>query len=517
MFTPLITVALFYILGIALASILKAPIFLLVLFLLCSLALTIFSFRFHRFLLNFFLILDVVFTGASLYSLNFSPVSISHVRNFVLPWEVELAGTVVQEPEFKKGRISFLLESECIRSSLSFDTSLQPVRGLVKVTGYTGRRFKVPDYGQRILVRGKLKDPPLPSVPGTFNYRDYLRNKKIFAVFQADELQILGKGRINFFSGIAVKCRQSIRNTIQRTLPGDEGRLLRGVMLGEKGCIPAYLKDMFISTGLAHTLVVSGLHVGLVASIVFFFFFRILRLPRKIVSVITIPFVVLYCFITGANPPAVRALVLSIVVLMGYVLEREPDMLNNLALAALIILIFNPLSLFDASFQLSFLATLGIVYLVPFFQKNFAKILPEWFASPLAVSVSAQIGVAPLIAYYFNKVSVIALLANLFVVPILGIILSIGLAASVAGLFSIPVARFISLLNFVFLRYFISAIKFFSAFRFAFLNVPRPSHIFIAGYYTGMFAPAFKYGKWIFMGLWAILALYVWLLVFAGG
>jgi len=511
MLTPLIIAALLYVLGAASASVFRIPVLAAVLFLFAAFAATIVSFRFRRSLLNVLLALDVLFAGVCLQSLAANPVSADHVKKLVSPWGTELTGTILQEPDYNKGRYYFLLGAEEVRDSLSVDTAARRAEGLVRVTCPSSARSGVHLlYGRRISISGLLKEPPAPAKPGAFDYRRYLSNKKIFAVITARKIEDLGRGKENFFLSIAAKCRRAIRKSITGTLSGDEAALLRGVLLGDRVGLSQELKEMFITTGLAHTLVVSGLNVSLVASIFFLFFYKLLRLPRKIVSFIIIPFVILYCLMTGSEPPVARATVITLVVLMGYVLEREPDMLNNLALAGLIILVINPLSVFDASFQLSFISTLGIVYLVPFFDTNFKKVLPGWFATPFAVSVSAQIGVAPLIAYYFNKVSLVALVANIFVVPIMGAVLALGLLTAIFGFFSQALAKLAAALNYVLLWYFAAAVKFFGSFRFASLNVSKPAPVFFAGYYAGMFALSFKFGKWIFIGLWAVLAAYVW-------
>jgi competence protein ComEC len=121
--------------------------------------------------------------------------------------------------------------------------------------------------------------------------------------------------------------------------------------------------------------------------------------------------------------------------------------------------------------------------------------------------------VAPLIAYYFNKISIVALIANIFVVPIMGAVLALGMLTAILGFFSQALAKLVAALNYALLWYFAAAVKFFGSFRFASLNVPKPVPVFIAGYYAGMFALSFKFGKWIFMGLWAVLAIYVWTVV----
>lgn len=512
MLTPLIIVAFIYILGIVFGSYCDFPLKFSFIALILSFLFASLLFRRSPKISKLFLFLSIFLSGFVLCHLYLYPVSPAHIKNFISPWVVKLTGTIVEEPQQKGDKLSILLKCERYTPGFCNDTSSYSVKGLIKVNLLTDELTNLNlEYGDRVSLSGRLQEPPLQRNPISFNYRNYLRNKGIFAIFYCSKIDDISteKDSINLLSSLAHKLRNFLEESIEKTLSGEEAGLLKGVMLGEKEDISPLLQDKFITTGLAHTLAVSGLHVGLVASI-FYFFFRFLRFPKKISAIFNIPTVVIYCLITGANPPAVRATVLSVIILVAIIIEREPDLLNSLALAALIILLISPLSLFDASFLLSFFATLGIIYLVPFFERWFLKFFPRWIATPLSISISAQIFVAPLVAYYFNRVSIIALIANLFIVPILGIVIVIGFAQAIFCLFCFQIAKLVAIVNFAFLWYFIQAIKFFGSFPLASINVPMPSLIFIAGFYLALFAPNLKYGKLVFFSLLTLLVIFIW-------
>ena len=164
------------------------------------------------------------------------------------------------------------------------------------------------------------------------------------------------------YEGVVLPLRRSVRQSIGRNLSGAPAGLLLGVLLGEKQQIPEAVRAAFRSTGLAHALVVSGLHVGLVGGF-FFFGFRLLRLADRPSSAATIVALVLYALATGAQVPVVRAVLMGSVLLLGRVLRRQGDIYNTLGLAALAILVIWPESPWSLSFQLSFGATWAIVSL----------------------------------------------------------------------------------------------------------------------------------------------------------
>ncbi|MCM8800341.1 MAG: ComEC/Rec2 family competence protein, partial [Candidatus Omnitrophica bacterium] len=183
-------------------------------------------------------------------------------------------------------------------------------------------------------------------------------------------------------------------------------------------------------------LAISGLHIGIVGFISLLIF-KILRIPRRVRYILTIFILIFYCILTGASSSVLRATIMGIFILTGYLLKRETDIFNSLSFACLTILSFCPTQLFEISFQLSFLTVLSIVLISPLIKSLFPKILYKNFfsrfiISNFCVSVSSFLGVAPLVIYYFKIISPVSILANMLIVPYIGIMIgsSFGLIIS---------------------------------------------------------------------------------------
>ena len=177
--------------------------------------------------------------------------------------------------------------------------------------------------------------------------------------------------------------------------------------------------------------------MGIVAFIILLIL-KIIKIPRKPRYILTILLLIVYCMLTGANTPVVRATVMAIIFLLSYFLEREVNIYNSLSLAALIILTVNPWQLFEVSFQLSFLSVFSIVWLSPkikaIFPERLYKIIGMRFLIPtFSVSVAASLGLLPLIAYYFKIITPITILANMIIVPYMSIIVASGFTLGLVG------------------------------------------------------------------------------------
>ena len=181
------------------------------------------------------------------------------------------------------------------------------------------------------------------------------------------------------------------------------------MLLGDKHSIPAEVAARFRATGLAHALIISGLHVGLVA-LFFFTAFRLLRLPPTPAYLATTAVLVLYAFVTDLQAPVVRSSVMAGIIMIGRAVGRRGEVTNSLGLAALVILSLWPTSLLTLSFQLSFGATLAIVSLhgplrrcLPRAWADEERFVGRWIVSPACVSLAAQLGTGPLIAWHFQQ------------------------------------------------------------------------------------------------------------------
>ena len=359
------------------------------------------------------------------------------------------------------------------------------------VSGRALIRFKsgtaLPAYRDRMQLQIQLYQPDPPRNPGAFDYRAFLKRKGIDALGTVHKrAQIIAQQREkdDWWAQIVLPVRNHIRRAIEQNLSGGPAGLLKGVLLGAKRAVPEEVKTTFAQTGVNHVLAVSGLHVGLIAGAVFFTL-KILGIGRGITAALTICALVFYALITGLPPSVVRASTMGCVALLGMVGQRDIDGGNILGIAGLGLLIVRPQDLFDVGFQLSFVATGGILI----FYRPLRDLLPQkkgWYdtciAGPLAVSLAAQATTLPFIVAYFGLVSVIGLIANLIVVPLIGIGVGLGLLTVLAFACWEPLATILNAANWLILSGAIKCTQFMAEPEWAAFEVARPSWIVFAIY-----------------------------------
>ena len=394
-----------------------------------------------------------------------------------------LWGRIDEEPTVAEGRTRFVLAADVFDT----DETRHPVSGLVLVT-VKGLHFRG-DYGDRVALRGRLRRPPPARNPGAFDYRRFLAHKGIYAtlsVRKPEQVVALSPQRGAWTHEMVVlPLRQSIRRAFETHLTGAPLGLLQGILLGDKHRIPDEVASRFRLTGLAHALVISGLHVGLV-TVFFFTAFKLCRVSDRATCVATVLVLCLYAFVTDLQAPVVRASIMAAVVLLGRAIERDGEIYNSLGVAALVILLLWPQSLFSLSFQLSFGATLAIVALhgplvdlFPAAWRREDSWVGKWVIGPLCVSVAAQVGTGPLIAYHFQQLALISLVANLCVVPLLALVVSLGILAALCGFLSPALALPFNACNYLVITGLVGAVDGFAAIPYASIQTPRPDLWFI--------------------------------------
>ncbi|MFQ6093110.1 MAG: DNA internalization-related competence protein ComEC/Rec2 [bacterium] len=520
---PSLKLSIYFALGIVLGHLVRFPshthfvscALLFLLILICSL----FKKASSKWVHTLFILL-VIATSSLHYELrtsHFSPRHLSHLLNGREPMEIE--GQIVSSPEAQQERTSFVLRVAKIRPAHLWNEA----EGKIRVT--VGERTDRFSYGDRLRFRGRLVEPSGARNPGGFDYKGYLNRKGIYGIVflkKADGVEILQRGGGNpFLSKFIWPIKGSVTQTIDRNLSGPPAALLKGILLGERRNVPGPIEQIFRDSGVIHVLAVSGLHVGLVVFI-FFSLFRAFRLPFNGAVAVTLAVIFLYVFVTGSRPPVVRASLMAAVVLIGLALERNVDLLNTVAFAGLVILVVSPQSLFDPGFQLSFAAVLSIAYLYPRLRERLPQPLQRqhtgwrrWLMAGAIVSLSAQLGIAPIVAYYFYSVPVISLVANLIVVPWVGLVLSLGFAASTFGPISAQIALFFNASNWLALSGLIEVVKLLASLPFSTLHVPQPRLLFILGYYCilGLLANVkrvYRARRWLVIAGLVAANLWVW-------
>lgn len=278
--------------------------------------------------------------------------------------------------------------------------------------------------------------------PGAFNYQDFLHERGLVARVKITEGEW---ARPSAFSVLRLfdQLRVFFINNTLRYLPDQSGAFLAAAMFGYKGNIDYETKKNFQSVGISHILAISGLHVGLICALIWAFA-RLIFYDRRKVALICIIFSLLYLTVCGGHVAAARAGIIIVIYLSGYVIRRRSDFLNSLGAAAVVILLYNPESLYSIGFQLSFLAVVflsclhrelsSIETVVKYKSDTKLKKYFGYFISLLVMSSSAWLGVLPITMYSFNLIAFSGLLVNLLVVPLMSFSLIGGALLQLAAL-----------------------------------------------------------------------------------
>ncbi len=329
-----------------------------------------------------------------------------------------------------------------------------------------------PVYGGRYEVRASISNCPPPRNPGAFDYAAWLANAGIRSqldVPSSREATLLGVGG-NPVVRFALASRDWVSRTISLGIDGTpEAILIRAMTLGETSDAPDSLKDAFRETGTFHLFSVSGLHVGIVAVILWTLLGAGGASPRWSVLVV-VPALFFYVLVTGLSPASVRAAIMLSVVAAGRLLDRPAVALNGIGAAGLLILAGDSSQLFNSGFQLSFGAVTAIILFArPLGRRMEALVAPDPFvpkslrsrarraaesaaggaAALVAVSLAAWVVSLPLIVYYFHLVSFASIPANLFAVPLSGLVLGLAAVSLGAGAISPWLAGVFNQANFL--------------------------------------------------------------------
>ena len=440
------------------------------------------------------LFLIIFLIGIFNYNLNSKPIGTNHVANFIEDKRITIIGTVLDKTYYyDQEKISLKIKvKEIERENLNIK-----IKGLILVNTYLGNCPY--EYGDVLKIKGKLEKPIGKNNFGEFDYELYLAQERIFTylnIWTEKDIQKIGEENSNFFTYFSMLVRNKIKKIIEQTLQKPYNYLLIGMMLGEKGLIPPEIKEIFAEAGIMHILAVSGLHVGIIAAALFFLL-NFLKLPKKLKFTILILFLIIYASITGYQPSVLRATIMFALLIGGKLINRNRNLFLSLFLAAFLILLSNPLVLYDAGFLLSFMVTFFLIYLSPILQEQFSKVL-VWIKDPLSISIASWIGIFPLSAYFFNKVSIISIVVNIFIVPLTGIALILGFITFFIGLVSIPLAYLIANINFFVLKMILLISKYFSLLSFSFIYTAQPSIFVIFLYYIMIFLAIEIFYKKIF-------------------
>jgi competence protein ComEC len=361
--------------------------------------------------------------------------------------KVVLEGTLLSPSRITRDKITRL---EVKARNLLTEHKVKTIDEKVSVTAYGDPVYFLP--GQRIRFPATLRTFNNFNNPGSYNYRLSMELKGFScsaSVSDGRYIVPMGKGSLGFPLDMIEKVRRPIRDFLVRKLAEPKQGLYSALILGERQGIDPELRERFNITGLGHILAVSGLHIGLIAWLSFSLLRWLMSLSyrltlwidiRKAAAVMTCFPVIAYACMAGFQVSTQRAMIMVLIFLFSIIIGREKETWSTLAFAAFMVLVIDPDAIFSISFQLSFVAVIGILWFVP----GIIKRIPDPFASSgrqnilsriylyvsglIVVTLCAAVFLMPFTTFYFHRISLVTIPANLMTVPLLGLwILPLGL------------------------------------------------------------------------------------------
>jgi competence protein ComEC len=475
---PLLLFSLFLIIGIYVAQIGSLPLFIMA-------AVLVLAFLFIVFLHNkkdiiiLSGILIFFLAGAAEFTM-INKINLDKFREFTEE-EVQVIGFVCTEPDLKESKTVYTVRTDEIKA----DGKTYKVEGKLLLTVPNKEGTQVFEYGMGLRINGKISLPDGKRVPGGFDYRRHLIKSGISATIYARSHNInpVATSNVNPLVKMGIGLRKKITDTVKSCLPKEQAALLSGMLIGFTEDMSEEMMNAFSDAGLSHLTAVSGMNI---AFIVFplIFVFKKMRVSQKVSNISIIGILIMFLFITGFSPSVARAVIMGIIVLIGQLLRRETDIYSSISFALILLLLYNPYTLFDIGFQLSFAATLSLVLFYKYIKSKLDfKFLPSFVSDVMAATLAAQLGVVPISTMYFNKISIISLLSNIVVVPLVEIITILGIIMVVLGQISIVPAELLGLACNSFLSFILYIARISSQIPFAVIKIITPSILGLAIYY----------------------------------
>ncbi len=411
--------------------------------------------------------------------------------------QATLWGTVSAEPSVR----STYTQLELAVEQLSQDGQRHPVRGRVvlNVPNYPER-----EYGDLLGATGDLETPP---VIEDFSYREYLAARGVHSLLREAQVESIGTPRRGDALALRwlYRLKRSARQVLEAALPNPDAGFLEGILLGLGNTLPEDLAGAFRAVGLTHIIVISGSNVSLVI-------YAAMLAARRVFSRgwalwISLGMLILFMLFVGPSAPVLRAIGMGALLIGGQMLGRRSHALTALAATALLMTAMNPLSLWQVSFQLSFVATLALVAFEPALARSLEgrqadatdrdRPAPRWrwLRELFLVTLAAQLLTLPLICYHFGELSTISLLANALVLPVQPPLMALGYLALAAGAAWAPTGWIVWPLT----RYCLLVIQGLAALPWASIQVPHFGWGLVAGLYAALalgFSPNLRRRVW---------------------
>jgi competence protein ComEC len=444
---------------------------------------------------TFTLLLGLIL-GAARYQMTvpkFDPYHIAFYND--RDYDLFVTGTLVEPPDYRDDYTNLRIRVTDVDTG---DRQL-PAKGLLLARVSKNQVFH---YGDIVRLRGKVKTPPENE---DFSYRDYLAAQHIHSYMSSAEVTVLpGNGGNAFLRAVYAFKERSLEN-IYRLFPDPESSLLAGILLGVDTGLTDQLQQAFKDTGTAHIIAISGFNMSIIAGLFVLLFSRFLGQRRG--AMLAVAGIILYTIMVGASAAVVRAALMGTLALFAVQVGRRQLALNTLLGVALLMCLWNPLYIWDVGFQLSFFATLGLILYADSFTRFSNRILTklfpsaagekvaELFAEFALLTIAAQLTTIPIMAYQFQRISLVSFIANPFILPPQPAVMILGGLAVLLSHIWFPLGQVAAWADWPFVVYTIRAVELFDKIPHGTLYLGNLSIWFVVLFYALLFGVTFGGSK----------------------
>ena len=377
------------------------------------------------------ILLGVFLLGAARYQLGDSSHAPNNLARYSDHGPLEVIGWVASDLKKSETSVRFqFMVTQLNTSGDQTETIIHKPRGQLLVQLPANADYQ---YGDVLKLNGEMATPEEGI---DFLYREYLASRGVLAVMDNPAVTPLEQSARRPWMRVLYRFRYSAYQRLRLLLPMPESALLGGILLGLEADIPPLVEKAFQDTGTSHIIVISGSNISLLAVLLAFFFNKVFNLRWSFILTITGVFT--YALLVGGDPPVIRAAVMGLLGGLATLLGRRQAGMNSLAFSAALMCLFDPLLLWSTSFQLSFGATAGMLLLGGPLMRIYEQIAGKFFSSqtvarlagPVSeyclLTLAAQVGVFPIAAYHFQRISISSFLANLLILPAQPPIMGLG-------------------------------------------------------------------------------------------
>lgn len=391
--------------------------------------------------------------------------------------KVVMVGVVVNEPDVRETNTKLTIETE------SIDSKNISEKILVTVTHYP--EFK---YGDKVSGDVSLVKPrAIESEDGrVFDYEGYLKVRGIWYTSRFTSLTLISSGNGNPIKTVLFKTKKVFTDSINNILPEPESSLLSGLLLGTKQSLGKEILEKFQRTGTSHIVVLSGYNIAIVAESIMSL---VKFLPKNISFGFGALSIVLFTVLSGGGASGVRAAIMVLTALFAKRFNREYKANRILGFTIILMLAPNPLLLvFDPSFQLSILATIGLVFVSPILEPYFKNITEKFgFREILSTTIATQITVLPFLIYNTGIVSLVSLPVNILILSTIPTTMFLGFITGALGIINFYLSVIPALFTYVFLWYQLKVVDIGASLSFGVISLPAFSPIFLIFIYSTIF------------------------------